>query len=415
MDAPLEFADDDTVRMERPEPAPPPPPKPPEKKPGRLISLDAYRGAIMLVLTSSAFGLAAAAKKFPDSEVWEFVRYQFSHVPWEGCAFWDLIQPSFMFMVGVAMPFSFASRRARGEGGLRLFGHVLKRSLVLIALGVFLSSNWSRQTNFAFVNVLTQIGLAYTFAYLVVGRGLVLQSLAVLVILGGTWYAFYQHPLPPPDFDYAAVGVPEDWEHFTGLFAHWNKNANLATDVDLWFLNLFPRPEPFVFNRGGYHTLNFVPSIATLIFGVMAGELLRRSLSPKQKLGILAVAGVTCLVAGAVLGAMVCPIVKRIWTPSWVIYSTGWTVLFLAAFYAVVDVGGYRRWTFPLVVVGMNPLTIYMLWQLSKPWIKKTLQIHLGAGIFTGTYGPIVEAVAVLFCLWLFCLWLYHRRFFIRV
>ena len=145
----------------------------------RLRSLDAYRGLIMLAMASGGFALAKVAQnpevttQFDGTSwaewwvgLWGFLEYQCRHVAWAGCSFWDLIQPSFMFMVGVAMPFSYARREEKGESEWRMFGHVLFRSVILILLGVFLSSNWSPQTNFTFANVLAQIGLGYTFAYL---------------------------------------------------------------------------------------------------------------------------------------------------------------------------------------------------------------------------------------------------------
>jgi heparan-alpha-glucosaminide N-acetyltransferase len=381
----------------------------------RLASLDACRGLIMLLLASVGFGLGDVAKSYPDSAFWGLVRDQISHAEWAGCKLWDLIQPAFMFMVGVSMPFSFASRRTRGESPLRLAGHVVKRSLVLILLGVFLMSDGSARTNFTFVNVLTQIGLAYGFAALTVGRGPAVQGLALLGILGGYWLAFAVHPLPGPAFDLASVGVPAGWPHnFDGFFAHWNKNTNLAAAADLTIMNWFPRAEPFSYNEGGYQTLNFVPSMATLILGIMAGELLRGPRPSREKLSRLFVAAIACLAAGWVLGGAACPIVKRIWSPSWTIYAGGWTLLLLAALHAIVDVIGWRRWAFPLVVVGMNPITVYCLFMVSRGWIRESIETHLGRRIFQGPWGPFLAALAVTGVIWLVCLWMYRRKIFIR-
>src|SRR5262249_489512 len=169
--------------MGNPEPQLTPP------KSERLVSLDAYRGFIMLVMASGGFGFAQMARQFSDSRFWGFLGYEFDHVPWDGCAFWDLIQPSFMFMVGVALPFSLASRLSQGQAHLRIFGHTIYRSIVLILLGIFLSSTWSKQTDFTFVNVLTQIGLGYTFVFLLAGRGVAVQLAAILAILIGYWAA----------------------------------------------------------------------------------------------------------------------------------------------------------------------------------------------------------------------------------
>ena len=201
--------------------------------PSRLSSLDAYRGFVMLLMASEGLGITQVARTFKESGFWQFLAYQTDHVQWTGCSLWDLIQPSFMFMVGVAMPFSHASRIAKGQSSLKIAAHVIYRSVVLILLGIFLSSNWSSQTNFTFVNVLTQIGLGYTFLFLLWGKTVRTQLAAVAAILGGYWLAFTLYPAPGTDFDWTAVGVKEGFEPFTGLAGHWNKNTNFASAIDL--------------------------------------------------------------------------------------------------------------------------------------------------------------------------------------
>jgi predicted acyltransferase len=393
------------------------------EKPARLASLDAYRGVIMLAMASAGLALPQVARTLGQQlgavpPVWGFLAYQTDHVPWIGCSFWDLIQPSFMFMVGVALPYSYASRRARGNSDGRILGHAVVRALLLVLLAIFLSSpakGSPPRTNFVFTNVLAQIGLGYVFVFLLVGRGLRVQLTALAAILIGYTLLFGLYPLPGPGFDYKSVGLTGDWPHPTGWFAHWDKNTNAAAAFDVWFLNLFPRPEPFRFNEGGYQTLNFVPSMATMILGLMAGELLRGRRSPHAKLVTLVLAGAGCLALGWLAGQSVCPIVKRIWTPSWVLFSAGWTFLLLAGFYLVIDLRGYRRWALPLVVVGMNSIAMYCMAQLMKPWVRTSLKVHLGPQWFAGTYGPIVESAAVLLVLWLICLWLYRRGIFLRI
>lgn len=385
----------------------------------RLVSMDAYRGLVMLAIASSALGIPQVAKQFSASPTWQAAAYQFEHVAWTGCSFWDLIQPSFMFMVGVSMAFSYAKRQRLGQSYAQLLGHATVRAIVLVLLGIFLSSNWSRQTNFTFVNVLTQIGLGYVFLFLLWNRPRWVQWTAATGILVGYWALFAFYPLPGADFDYQSVGLPDDWPLMTGLAAHWNKNANVAADFDLWFLNLFPRPEVFRFNSGGYQTLNFIPSLATMIFGLMAGELMRSERYASSKLGWLVAAGLGGLAVGYGLHAAgVCPLVKRIWTPSWTLFSTGWTCLMLAAFYAVIDVGKQRWWAFPLTVVGMNSITMYVMSQLLKPWTRDSLQIHLGSEYsqaFGSVYAPMFEAIAVVTVLWLICYWLYRQKVFLRI
>jgi heparan-alpha-glucosaminide N-acetyltransferase len=385
----------------------------------RLISLDAFRGAIMLLMASSGFGLVQVAREFPDSAVWRFLGYQFNHPEWAGCSLWDLIQPAFMFMVGMALPWSVANRRARGQGAGVMFGHALWRTLLLVLLAVFLTSAWSKQTDWVFTNVLAQIGLGYPFLFLIAFTKPRTQWLTALGILFAYWLAFALHPLPPPGFDWQAVGVPLDWPHFSGFAAHWEKNVNFAATFDLWFLNLFPRAVPFTFSAGGYQTLNFVPSLATMIFGLLAGQLLRSPLLISDKLKRLVIAGLAGMVLGkAIELAGLCPIVKRIWTPSWALFSGGLVMLLLAGFVALIDWRGWKRWAFPFVVAGLNPITLYCLWQLSGGFIRDNLKTHLGQRIFEslgGTYAPMLERVSVLLVFWLILLWMYRRKLFLRI
>jgi predicted acyltransferase len=253
--------------------------------------------------------------------------------------------------------------------------------------------------------------------FLLLGFRPAIQLVCAVAILCAYWWYFAQYPLPGPDFPFGEYGAGETPILMSGSFAHWNKNSNAAAAFDRWFLNLFPQPpgRPFVFNDGGYATLNFIPSMATMIFGVLAGELLRSSRSRGAKLQALVLAGAVCWSLGLVLDVTACPIVKRIWTPSWAVYSTGWTCWMLAAFYGVIDVAGWRRWAFPLVVVGMNSIAIYVMSQLSKPFVAASLRTHFGPDLFEGPYGPLIRSSATLLVFCLICYWLYRKRIFIRI
>lgn len=375
------------------------------------MSLDAFRGFTMLAMASSGLGIAAVAKKMPES-VWASIAPQLQHAEWIGCTAWDIIMPAFMFIVGVAMPFSFARRSVEGHSFGRQFRHALVRAAVLVLLGLMLYGQ--RERSYVFTNVLAQIGLGYAFVFLLIGRGWRVQLAATAAILAGYWLAFALYPAPPPEFDYAKVGA-KGAEVLPGFWAHWSKGANLAADFDRWFLNLLPQAKRFEFNNGGYQTLNFVPEMANMILGLMAGEMLRRETASGRRLRWLALIGAACLALGWLAGLTVCPMVKRIWTPSFALWSAGWTLWLLAAFYAVIDVAGWRRWSFPLVVVGMNSIAIYLMAQLWPPWITTFLKAHIGPEFFSGVYGPIWERSGVLLVLWLICYWLYRQRVFLRI
>ena len=133
---------------------------------------------------------------------------------------------------------------------------------------------------------------------------------------------------------------------------------------------------------------------------------------------MLVVAGVAALVAGLALSWLGVPLVKRIWTPSWAVYSTGWGLLILAALYAIIDLRQWRAWSFPLVVVGMNSIAIYAMGMLLRPWTAKMLQTHLGENVFKllgPANAPAVQATLVGLVFWLVCWWMYRRKIFLRI
>jgi predicted acyltransferase len=350
--------------------------------------------------------------------LWKFLHHQQEHVQWIGCVLHDLIQPSFSFLVGVALPFSIGSRLARGQSFGKMFGHTMWRAFLLIALGIFLRSIGQPQTYYTFEDTLTQIGLGYPFLFLLGLASARWQWSALALILAGYWTAFALYPLPGADFDWAAAGVKDNWNHLQGFAAHWDKNSNAAWAFDRWFLNLFPREKPFLYNGGGYATLSFIPTLGTMILGLIAGRWLKSNATPGEKLRRFALAGVACLVLGLALHFLgVCPIVKRIWTPSWTLFSGGWCFLFLAAFYLVIDLWKMHGWFFPLIVIGTNSIAAYCIAHLFDRFIARSLDTHLGSGFFGlfGPYAPFIHGALVLLIMWLLLLWMYQRKLFLKI
>jgi predicted acyltransferase len=408
---------------------------------GRLASIDAYRGLVMFLMMAEVLRLAQVAAAVPGNALLRFLGEQQTHVEWAGCVLHDLIQPSFSFLVGVALPFSLASRRARGDSTLRVLLHAAWRSLVLIALGIFLRSLGRRQTRFTFEDTLTQIGLGY-FPLVLLGLARPRwHVVALAAILVGYWAAFALHPLPGEGFySMETVGVPPDWpHHYEGFAAHWNKNSNLGWAFDTWWLNLFPREAPFRFNSGGYATLSFIPTLGTMILGLIAGVWVRATrqgvpaagaptapaapanppLAPWGAVAALLGAAVVCFAASLTLDALaVAPIVKRIWTPGWTLYSGGWCFLLLAVFFVVLDVWGFQSWAFPLRVIGANSIVAYLLADLVGEFTPNALLRHLGHPpfqVFGGAYEPLLLGAAVLLVNWLILFWMYRRRLFLRI
>jgi heparan-alpha-glucosaminide N-acetyltransferase len=385
----------------------------------RLVSLDAFRGLVMVLMLGEVMRLPQVAQAFPHSLFWKVIGFNTEHVEWQGCSLHDLIQPAFSFLVGAALPFSIASRIRKGQTFWKMVGHAAWRALLLIVLGIFLRSLHSRQTYFTFEDTLTQIGLGYVFLFLLGFTRVRTQVIVLIVILIAFWAAFALYPAPGPAFDYARVGVPQNWDHnYTGFLAHWNKNSNLSWAFDVWFLNLFPREHPFVFNEGGWSTLSFIPTLGTMIMGLLTGEWLKINGTRKRKLQGLAIAGVALLLLGlAFQWAGICPIVKRVWTSSYTLYSGGWVVLILAGFYALIEWKGWRAWAFPLVVVGMNSIAIYVMSWTMTGFFADALDRHFGSVFWIAgpTFRSVLLGFAVMLLFWTILFWMYRRKIFLRI
>ena len=440
------------------------------KSSGRLVSLDAFRGFIMMMLAASGFGIARFAEIDDSSEVWQVhshefwnkVAFHFDHPAWRSAfdyykvSFWDLIQPAFMFMVGVAMPFSYARRSHQNHSILRQALHALSRSVALVLIGVFLQSGGRQHTTWEFPNVLCQIGLGYFFAWCLLHFKPIVQITALAAILAGYWGLFFFNP-PPADYDYVSVSANADeGEIFEGRFAAWSKNANAAFFFDRWLLpklRTVPEPVstavedaeplpatgpswirraflgndvPWTPNGGGYATLSFVPSIGTTLLGILCGQLLLAGgLSHWKKLGLLVVFAGICLGLAMLADITVCPIVKRIWTPSWVLFSGGYVIGMLALFYLLFDIAPLKLLAFPLVVVGMNSILIYVLGSTIGGWTRNSvIQVHFAGLIETvfgpkaldpGWYAPITLATGTFAVFWLFLYWLHRQKIHLRL
>ncbi|MGH9630307.1 MAG: acyltransferase family protein [Bryobacteraceae bacterium] len=348
---------------------------------GRYVSLDAYRGFIMMLLVSAGLGFGAL-KGHP---VFGMIAAQVDHVPWEGTVFWDLIQPAFMFMVGVAMPFAFARRIERGATFTGNLGHVVWRSLKLIALS-HLFGMWSRgEIQFGLINVLSQIAFTYFFCFLIMQLEFRWQALSAGLILAGHTALFVLFPGPDGAF---------------------SKTGNIGQVIDLAVLGRT--------YSGNYVTINFINSTVTTLFGVWTGYLMMSSRSISSKMKIIGIAAAAGMAGGLALAPAV-PIVKRIWTASFTLYSAGWVLLMLLAFVWIVEVRGYRRLVFPLVVVGMNSIFVYVIFQMFRGGVENVVGALTGHFVWIGTLAPVAQATATLAVIWYFCYWLYQRKIFFKL
>lgn len=387
----------------------------------RIASVDVYRGFVMLLMMGEILSFPSVAKALPGSTFWNVLAFNQSHVEWTWLSLHDMIQPSFTFLVGVVLPYSIASRRNKGATFGNVIGHAIRRSLILIFLGIFLRSLHAKQTYFTFEDTLTQIGLGYTFLVVLSYYSPKVWLATLAIILVGYWLAFALYPLPGAGFDYASAGVSPEWPHnLHGFAAHWNKNTNFAWAFDRWFLNLFPREHPFLNNEGGYSTLSFIPTLGTMILGLFAGKALKDDTTPSTKLKFFIATGIGLILLGVLLHVTgINPIVKRIWTPAWTIFSGGICFLFLAFFYGIVDVANKKKWSFFLMVIGMNSIAAYVISDGGiRSFLADSLYIHLGQNydqVFGAPYATLVKGLLVLFLIWLILYWMYKKKIFIKI
>jgi len=388
--------------------------------PQRVSSIDAYRGFVMFLMMAEVARLSDVAEALPGSDFWAFLDFHQSHVPWVGCSLHDLIQPSFSFLVGVALPYSIASRAEKAQNKSIMWIHTIRRSLILIVLGIFLRSMHKEQTNFTFEDTLTQIGLGYPLLFALGFTSKRVQWSAFVSILFGYWLFFALHPLPAAGFNWAETGTTSDWEYnLEGFAAHWNKNTNAAWAFDRWFLNIFPRESPFRFNGGGYSTLSFIPTLGTMTLGLIAGQWLRNFQTGVALLKKLIITSALLFAMAVLLDLTgVNPIVKRIWTPAWTLFSGGWCFLFLAGFYFIVDLKNKKGLFTMLIIIGSNSIAAYLLADTLAGFIRHSFEIHLGSEydlLFGSPYRTLVSGAMILFVeIWILRS-MYKKKIFIKI
>ena len=388
----------------------------------RLASVDAYRGLIIFLMLAEVLRSCTVAAALPASMSWALLCREQTHAAWSGFSLHDLIQPGFYFLVGVGTLLSVRRRRMALHPTRQIIQHTAVRAVTLIVLGMVLNSLHPRRWTWEFNDTLTQIGLAYPFVVAAAFRPRRDWVFIASAILTAYWVWFALSPLPSAAFDYTTVGVSKEWltaHGLTGFATHWQKNTNVAAEFDRWFVNLFPLDDRFVGLSSGLTTLNFVPSIATMMLGLFACDVLRNSRSAKWRISVLWAAGLALIGSGWMLDSLgICPVVKAIWTPSWVLFSGGFCFLFLAAFYLIVDVVRLRLVALPLIVFGTNSILAYAMFHLHSALAFNLFRRALGPEVFEVlgiVYAPLVYGCMVLTVYWLVLYTLYTRRIMLRI
>jgi len=283
---------------------------------------------------------------------WQMFLEQFNHPAWHGCTLWDLVFPSFLFVIGVAMPYSYRSRSERGQSWKRQVRHAIVRGMILYALGDFIVSYTTGHLQTNFPVVLQQIGVCYVLAFLLLRLhpGLQIGIAIALLVAHSAAYLFYG----------GHAGDP------------WAKEHNVGYYVQLHWLHL---PA-----RNGNTALNAVTGLVNVIFGLLCGRLLLTNKEGAFKVAVMLLAGTGTMVAGWGLAkhfSISIPVNKWLWTSSYTLWTGGFTFLFMAVLYLVIDMLRLHRWAFPFVVVGMNSIAVYVVAQLCQPGIQRAINLFL--------------------------------------
>jgi predicted acyltransferase len=358
---------------------------------GRLVSLDALRGFDMFWITGGGTVIVLLAKACGNYNLLT----QLDHKTWNGLTCWDLIFPTFLFIVGTAIPFAFAKRLQQGTPKGKLYGHILKRTLALFIVGLILAGGLNKMplSELRIAGVLQRIAICYFFAS-VLYLNLDWKKLAGVsaVILVGYWLIMTLVPVP-------GIGKPV-----------LVPDQNLANWIDLHYL-------PGSLYQGTWDNegiLSTLPAIVTALMGVLAGIWLQSKNEGPKKAQYIFYAGVISVIAGWLWGFLF-PINKLLWTSTYVLAAGGWSLILLSVFYWVMDVKKWRRWAFPFVVIGANAIGAYAI----RPFIKfGDIAARIAGGSLAklfGTYAELWMALIAYLLLWSSLYWLYKKRIFIKL
>jgi predicted acyltransferase len=394
----------------------------------RLMSVDALRGFDMFWIVGAG-SIVSAIEKMNANQVTTFLALQFKHVDWEGFRFYDLIFPLFLFIVGVSMVFSLNKALAAG-GRKNVLWRVVRRSLFLFALGVFYMGGLSKPwPDIALGGVLHRIAACYLLAALVYLfiRNTIGLIVVIAILLVGYWGLNTFVPIPDFKLDKSTVSkiakeIGSDSPKAIAMSVKkrvtgsYEEGRNLTNYLDFLYLP-GQKKQLYYINEGLLSTL---PSVALTLFGIITGLLFRNpSIKPNQKIWRMIACGVLCILLG-LLWSYQFPMIKRIWTSSFVLVASGLSVLLMALFYWLIDIKGSRAWCQPFVWIGSNALTIYILFPIIG--FSKVAERLVGGDVqnffdtqISKCFGDLVIVLVGLLLAILLMRFLYKRNIFIRV
>ena len=360
---------------------------------GRVASIDALRGFDMFWIIGGHRIFTSLHDIFRHPATKWINRQLLSHAEWEGFRPWDLIMPLFLFVVGVVMPFSFSKRLTRGDSKKQLYFHIIKRTVILFVLGMVAQGHllaYDLSKLHIYSNTLQAIAAGYLIAAIVIlNMRIVWQVVTTAALLLLFWALMMLVPVP----GYGAGVLTSE--------------GNLAIYLDKLILGRFQDGTSYTW------ILSSMTFGCTVMLGMMAGHLLRSEKRPKAKVLWLLAAGLASLVLGLIWHIRF-PIIKHLWTSSFVLFSAGLCYLLLALFYLIIDVWRFKKWAFGFVVIGTNAIAVYMATRLFD--FRRIGSIFIGGlDKFCGNWNPFIHAVAGLAVIWLILWWMYRKKAFIKV
>lgn len=361
----------------------------------RLLSLDVMRGGIMILLAAEGAGVYNSLAAFKLQGWAGALVNQFFHHEWNGLRFWDLVQPGFMFIAGVALYISYFQKTLKGISWRQNFKHVAIRSLKLFLFGAGLHCIYNGALVWELWNVLTQLAFTIMISYLIIRKSYLYQilfSVALLIL-----YEVLYKTTNLPGYDHPFI-----------------KDENFGSWADMLTMG---KLNP----GGGWVFINFISTAAHTIWGAIAGKLLISNTTDKKKITVILLSGVIALALGFLLDILnITPIIKRIATTSFVLVSGGWVLMLIAFLYWLTDSKKYQKYAWVFSVVGINSIFIYLFFEtVGAQWMNHTIGIFVGGGLkqmgASYNWQQFLTALVSWFTLWCLCYWLYKKKIFFRL
>ncbi len=360
----------------------------------RLKSLDALRGFDMFWIVGGE-GLFLTLKSYSDVPFIAWGMEQMEHVAWNGFHFMDLVFPLFLFLAGLAMPFSLTRKLEKGVPKKDIYIHVFTRALILVLFGILYNGIQVLEfSKIRFASVLGHIGIAYMFAALIfLNFDYKKQMIWVVSILVGYWAMLKFIPVPG-----VGAGVLTMEGSLNGYIDRMFLPGHLYREIH--------DPEGL---------LAKIPATATALLGALTGYFVKNGkYNGYKKAGLLLIAGTISLVLSRVIDPFF-PINKNLWTSSFVLHTAGWSLLLFSVFYFIIDVLHFQKWSFPFVVIGMNSITIYLACNFINFQYTANKLFGSIVDLIPADFQPFSMVIFTMLIEWCFLYFLYRKKIFLRV